>query len=37
MMGPTGNNKMDVYIYIEDGTDTSGDFKALVFPRYHKE
>lgn len=37
MMGPTGNNEMDVYIYIEDGTDTSGDFKALVFPRYHKE
>lgn len=37
MMGPTGSNKMDVYIYIEDGIDTSGDFKVLVFPRYHKE
>ena len=37
MMGPTGSNKMDVYIYIEDGIDTSEDFEVLVFSRYHKE
>ena len=36
MMGPTGSNKMDVYIYIEDGIDTSEDFEVLVFSRYHK-
>ena len=37
MMGPTGSNKMDVYIYIEDEIDTSEDFEVLVFSRYHKE
>lgn len=36
IIGPTGNNSMDVYFLIDPDVDTSGDFQAVMFARFHQ-
>lgn len=37
LYGPTGSNPVDIYFGIDENLETSGDFEATLFIRFHKE
>ena len=37
LYGPTGSNPVDIYFGIDENLDTSRDFEATLFIRFHKE